>query len=73
MDVDIPPTTASSSHRQFSEISIAELPEVLAVAGDSLDPASDEERWLQILEAVDSIKNSRISDRISWEERLDGE
>lgn len=64
---------ASSSQRQFSEISIAELPEVLAVASDSLDPTSDEERWLQVLEAVDSIKNSRVSDRVSWEERLDGE
>lgn len=59
--------------RKFSEISIEELPEVLAVAKDSLDPTADLEAWMQILEAVSEQQKTRQRQRDEWSEKLNGE
>ncbi|CAO1622381.1 unnamed protein product [Parajaminaea phylloscopi] len=63
-------TTTGPPLRKFAEISIEELPEVLAVAKDSLNPIPDLETWMSILEAVSEQGKARRKQRDEWNEQL---
>ncbi|CAO1620495.1 unnamed protein product [Sympodiomycopsis kandeliae] len=69
-DVDVP-TSPPDSPRQFVEISLSELPEVLAVASDSLDPSEDLSHWETILSTISSIKQLRSEERLGWQSKLE--
>lgn len=66
-------TSYSAPLRKFSEISVEELPEVLAVAKDSLNPMPDLEAWMQIWEAVTEESKKRQRQRDEWDGKLAGE